>query len=702
VNTAISTIQELHSRSIINKFTLIAQSKARVIRNGKQQKISIHEVVLDDLIKYNSGDQIISDCIIKEGEVTVNESLLTGESDAVVKKAGDMLLSGSFIVSGYAIAKVEHIGNDNYTARISNKAKYIKELNSEIMLSLNKIVKILSIVIIPVGLLMFFNQYDLPVADNVVKTVASIIGMIPEGLILLTSTVLAVSVIRLSKSSVLVQDIYCIETLARVDTLCLDKTGTITEGCLEVKEIIMEDTSANVENILANIAKSSTDINATITAIRDKYNAVKEEFNLLKFIPFSSSTKCSGAEYKDKGSYVIGAPEFVLKEKYKEYEEKLVKYMDDYRIVVLAHSKYNFEGNNPPKEPTVIAFLLITDKIRKEAPDTLKFFKKQQVDIKIISGDNPKTVSSVAKQAGVDNADKYIDATTLKNDDDIQEAVSEYSVFGRVTPDQKKSIVKALKGQGRTVAMTGDGVNDVLALKESDCSIAMANGSDACKSTSMLVLMDSNFSSMPKIVDEGRRTINNIQRSASLFLTKTIYSSLLAVIFIIIQEAYPFMPIQLSLISSVTIGAPSFLLALEPNKDRIKGKFLKNVISMALPSALTAVANIVIITILKWNNYITPEAYSTVCVVSMGMVGIILLFLLAKRRKSEKGKFIFSPYRLSIAVLALIVFIAGIYIFEGILSLVTVDLWYIIPCVALVSFVNFVIFWLLLKKVIKV
>lgn len=594
---------------------------------GKHQEISINSIVLDDIIEFNSGNQVATDSIIQSGEVEVDESFITGESDTIFKRSGDMLLSGSFIVSGKCVAKVEHIGEENYTAQISSGAKYIKKVKSEIMSSLNKIIKFLSFTIVPIGLLLFFNQLKLTgdIGLAVVKSVAAVIGMIPEGLVLLTSTVLAVSVIRLSKHKVLVQELYCIETLARVDTLCLDKTGTLTEGSMEVKDIIPVNIDKdNMNNILANIAKFSTDTNSTISAIREYFDKIYNEFIPLNLVPFSSKTKWSGINFKDNGSYIIGAPEFVLKDKFNKYSDEIKKYSENYRVIVLAKSNNDFNDKNLPDNVELLGFVLILDKIRKEANKTLQYFAEQGVDIKIISGDNPITVSKIAKEVGLKDFDKYIDMSTLQSDEAIKQAAMKYTIFGRVTPIQKKSLVVALQDHGRTVAMTGDGVNDVLALKTADCSIAMASGSDATKNVSQLVLLDSNFASMPKVVAEGRRTINNIERSASLFLIKTIYSSVLAIIFLFMAEAYPFIPIQLSLISMVTIGIPSFLLALEPNNERIKGHFLKNVISKAIPPALTSILNIVILTLLNKFGIVAEEIYSSLCVISTGIVRNII------------------------------------------------------------------------------
>ena len=631
-NIIISTFQEIQAKRTIDKLSLIASTRVKAIRKGKLEEIHINQIVLDDILMFKIGNQIVTDCIILDGEVEVNESFITGESDPVIKKPGDMILSGSFIISGNCRAKVEHIGDDNYTSSISKDAKYIKKPNSEILKSLKKVIKVVSFIIVPMGLLLFYNQITIPdtnLEDAVVNTVAALIGMIPEGLMLLTSTVFAVSIIRLSKYNVLIQDLYCTESLARVDTLCLDKTGTITEGKMEVSDlvIISDMKKSDIENILCNIASNLGDDNSTINAIRDKYKngcswTMNEEH------PFSSKRKWSGVTFEEEGSYIIGAPEFVLGERVREIEEDLKLFSKNNRVILLGHTNKKIVGDKLPKDIKAIALILIRDKIRKEAMDTLNYFKEASVDIKIISGDNVVTVSNIAKRVGIDVKHKYIDASTLKNYNEIKDAVSKYSIFGRVTPFQKKQIVIALKELGHTVAMTGDGVNDCLALKEADCSIAMASGSDAARNVSQLVLLDSNFDSLPEVVKEGRRTINNIQRSATLFLVKTIYATIIAFIFLFINMPYPFEPIQLTLTSVVTIGIPSFILALEPNKEKIKGNFLINVISKSIPTALTIVANIMLIMIISSIFNINPDETSTLCVILTGMTGFILLYKL--------------------------------------------------------------------------
>lgn len=686
INTAISTIQEIHSKKVVDRLSVLASSKAHVIRDGKRQEISINEIVIDDVLEFKTGSQIATDSIILSGTVQVNESFLTGEPDSIEKKEGDVLLSGSYIVSGNCAAKVIHVGEENYTAKISKDAKYVKKVNSEIMTSLNKIINFLTSAIIPIGIALFIvqlNVENLSLQSAVTKTVAAIIGMIPEGLVLLTSTVLAVSVVRLSKSKVLVQELYCIETLARVDTLCLDKTGTLTEGIMEVKDYIpINDSDTNMKNILSNIAKFSEDENSTINAIKDYFKDITNEFVPVKKYAFSSKNKWSAITFENQGSYIIGAPEFILKNNFKKYENTINKYTKDYRVLVLAHTQSKIEKENLPLDTNIIGLLLITDKIRKEAKDTLEYFYKQDVNIKIISGDNPITVSKIAKQVGVKNYDKYIDMSKITDKDNMLDIATNYTVFGRVTPTQKKELVLALKSKGKTVAMTGDGVNDVLALKAADCSIAMQNGSDATKNVAQLVFLDSNFASMPKVVAEGRRTINNIQRSASLFLVKTIYSTILALMFLFMGEAYPFVPIQLTLISTVTIGIPSFILALEPNNARIRGNFLRNVISKSLPTGITVALNILIISILNKCNIISNEHYSSLCVIATSICGLILLFTLAKSRKNEDTIFPFSMFRMLIALSMSALLIFGVTYLGNFFNIA-----YIVPILDKIAFI---------------
>ena len=583
-NTIISIFQELRSKKVLDKLQVVNESKVCTIRDGKEEKLSINSIVLDDVIKLELGNQIVVDSIILDGEVEVNESFITGEADTVYKKKGDMLLSGSFIVSGNCYARVEHVGMDNYTAKISANTKKIKNNSSEIMRSLNKIITTVSFLIIPLGILLYFKQLSLPgntTNEAILNTVAALIGMIPEGLVLLTSTVLAVGVIRLAQRKVLVQDLYCIEALARVDTICLDKTGTITEGIMEVVDVVDLDKEFDSNEILANINYQLNENNPTGIALNNKFGK-KNNFKLKKKIPFSSAKKYSGCEFEN-GKFLVGAPEFILGDKIKKYKKELDKYIKDFRVIALV------------KDDKIISLLLLQDIVRKEAKATLDFFKSQGVKVKIISGDNPNTVYNIALKAGLDKNSKMIDARELTTDEEIFENIENYDVFGRVSPEQKRKFILALQRHGHSVAMTGDGVNDVLALKEADCSVAMASGTDAAKNVSQLVLLDSNFASMPYIVDEGRRSVNNIQRSASLFLVKTIYASVLSFIFIFLNSPYPFIPIQLTLTSVLTVGIPSVILGLEPNHNIIKGKFLHNVLVKAVPFSISIIVGVLLV-----------------------------------------------------------------------------------------------------------
>ena len=632
INTLISIIQEIRSKKTLDKLRVVAMSKVRAVRNSERLDIDINEIVLDDILEVSLGNQIVVDAIIRSGEVEVDESFITGEADTVFKKEGDMLLSGSFVVSGRAVCQVEHIGLDNFTSKISSGTKYTKSVSSEIMRSLNKIVSTISFLIVPVGILLFSRQMYIEgntIEQAIVSTVAALIGMIPEGLVLLTSSVLAVSVIRLSSKKVLVQDLYCIETLARVDTICLDKTGTITEGKMEVvKEVSMDE--GDISDILGNFNRVLDEKSPTSLALKDKYGK-KDSLEVIDTIPFSSAKKYSGFALKDK-VYVVGASEFILGDEYDSYKKEIEEYAKDYRVLMIAKA-----DNKELKNVKPVGVLLLQDKIRKEAKDTLNYFREQGVRLKIISGDNQDTVYGIALRAGFSPEAKKIDARKLKTDQDILEAVEEYDIFGRVTPEQKKKFVLALQRLGHTVAMTGDGVNDVLALKEADCSIAMATGTDAAKNVSQLVLLDSNFASMPYVVGEGRRTINNIERSASLFLVKTIYASLLAIIFIFINMPYPFIPIQLSLASTVTVGIPSFILALEPNYDLVKKHFLRRVLKKAFPPAITIVCNIFVIFIISKIFGFSYEETSTLSAIVTGYTAFVLLFKVCQPFNKLRG-----------------------------------------------------------------
>ncbi len=629
-NVIVGIVQEIKAKNTVDRLNLISSSNTLVLREGEIKKIKLEKIVLDDIVLLKRGSQVVADCIVKEGKCEVNESLLTGEPDLIPKSEGDMLLSGSYVVSGSCKAKVEHIGQGNYASQILKGSKYIKKTKSEIMTTLNKIIKIISFAIIPMGALLFYRQFNASGCDinsAIVTTSAALTGMIPEGLVLLTSSVLAVGVLRLSRKKVLVQDIYSLETLARVDTLCLDKTGTITQGSFEVHEIIPAEgfSSSDLSNAITILTTSLEDTGETFLAVKNKFPPKSDSKIADVKIPFSSEKKWSGVHAVGYGSIVMGAAEFVFKNNNK-VKEKISLYSNKYRVLVLAYSKNNFEGKDLPLDLNFMGFILIKDKIRNNAEKTLNFFKKQGVNIKVISGDDPVTVSSIAKVVKLENAEKYIDATTLDTKEKITDAAEKYTVFGRVTPDQKQELIKALKNKGHTVAMVGDGVNDVLAMKESDCSVAMASGSEIARNVSHLVLLNSDFASMPRAVAEGRKAINNIQRSSSLFLVKTIYSFLLSILFFVIAAPYPFIPIQMTLISAVTIGIPSFALALEPNREKIKGNLFKNIISKSLPAALSIVASVMISVVIYFIFGISYERYSTINVVITGIIGIILIY----------------------------------------------------------------------------
>lgn len=631
-NTLISTIQEIRAKKTVDKLSVISSSKAKVVRDGKEKEIHINSIVLDDLIIYELGNQVVADSKILDGSCEVNESFITGEAKTIYKKEGDTLLSGSFIVSGNVKAKVIHVGLDNYTSIISRDAKKMKkEINSEIMRSLNKIVKYVSIALVPIGILLLLRQFAIEgntTQNAVVTVVAAVVGMIPEGLILLVSTVLAISVIRLSKYKVLVQDLYCIETLARVDTLCLDKTGTITEGKMEINDVIpLNNNDINkIDEILEAISTNLNDKNPTFIALNEKYGN-DSKVKSINNIPFSSERKFSGIVL-EKESYIIGAPEFVLGKEIDNYKNKIDELSNENRVLALIKTSH-IKNNEIPNKKDVLALILIRDKVRNEAANTLAYFMDNDVELKVISGDSVNTVATVAKNVGIDVKGVF-DARLINEETDLNLIVEENNIFGRVKPDQKKMIISALKRNGHVVAMTGDGVNDVLALKESDCGIAMNEGSDAARNVAELVLLDSNFDSMPKVVKEGRRTINNVERSATLFLSKTIYASLLALLFLFINYTYPFIPIQLTLINSLTIGIPAFILALEPNKLRVKGKFFINVISKAIPSGITTVVNILLLVFFASLINLPNEQTSTIAVIITAYTAILLIYRISK------------------------------------------------------------------------
>ncbi len=620
INTVIGIIQEIRAKRALDRLAILTASKAIVLREQKYQQIPTEEIVLDDVIALKAGDQIPADAVLLSGQLEVNESLLTGESDTVQKTLEDGLYSGSFVTAGQALCRVVHVGKENYASRITSEAKVYKKHDSELRNSLDAILKLISIIILPLGVAVFVKQFyfsGTSLRQAVVYTVAAVLGMIPEGLVLLTSVALTLGSMKLAKERTLVQELFCIETLARVDTLCLDKTGTITEGtmCVE-KTVSLAD--VRIDKIMGNLMAVLHDDNSTFEALQ-KYFAPRTDYHLDHGIPFSSERKYSGAAFAEEGTYLLGAAQFLFPEGNEELRTECEKYASEgYRILVLAHSPQVNQETELPKALSPCGLLLLTDVIRREARDTLAYFDGQGVDLKVISGDDPVTVSAIAQKAGLKNAEAYVDATTLHTPEEIALAVRNNSVFGRVTPAQKKQMVQALRQQGRTVAMTGDGVNDVLALKEADCSIAMASGSDAAKNIANLVLLDSNFAAMPQIVNQGRRVINNIRMAASMFLVKTIFSVLLAVLLVFFGKAYPFQPIQMSVISACAVGIPTFLLAQEANYGKIQDGFLRHVLMQAVPTALSITACVFVVMQVCTYVYHSNAMLGTACVLVTG------------------------------------------------------------------------------------
>ncbi len=622
-NTAIGIIQEIRSKRTLDRLAVISAPKAHVVRGGEQKILPVAEIVTGDIMQLSSGGQICADGVLVQGELDVDESLLTGESEAVAKRPGDELYSGSFVVSGSGRAEVTRVGGDAYANRIAVSARKPRKRRSEMMDSINRIISVISVCILPFALVLFTKSLFVARQElqySVTSTAAAVIGMIPEGLVLLTSIALAVSSIRLAKRNTLCQDLYCAESLARVDVLCLDKTGTITTGRMKVAGLRMLDTDYPAEDALSALAVALGAENQTMAAVAAKYPP-RGSTVCIKTEPFSSARKWSGAQLEGFGTLILGAPSFVLNaEEYSRISEICSEHSAvGQRVLLLAQSDRPLPGKSLPERLSAKALVVLTDEIRESAPATLKYFREQGVELKVISGDDPVTVSSVAAKAGLPGSESYVDASKLR-DDEIREAALKYTVFGRVTPQRKLELVQSLKKAGHKVAMTGDGVNDVLALREADCSIAMQSGSDAARCVSQLVLLDSDFSSMPLAVEEGRRCINNIQRSAALFLVKTVFSFLMAVLFLFVGSAYPFQPIQLTLISALFIGAPSFLLALEPNHRRVEGSFIANVLRRALPGGLTVVFGVGALLVMQSVFSIPQERISVMAVFNTAAV----------------------------------------------------------------------------------
>lgn len=650
-NTVIGIVQEIRAKKTLEKMSLLNAPRADVIRNGSVKQISTEELVKDDVILLTAGKQICADAVVISGNIQVNESLLTGEADEVEKTEGSTLMSGSFVVSGECCARLEKVGNESYISKLSLEAKSMGDKEqSEMIRSINLIVKWVGIVIIPIGLILFWQSHFVngeSITKSVTSTVAAIIGMIPEGLYLLTTVALALSTMKLARKKVLLHDMKSIETLARVDVLCVDKTGTITEPDMKLKEIFLCKNSGadgtqtaltldELKSLILDYANASVDKNATMLALKAyaaealTNNTSALHRTAVSQQAFSSSLKYGSVTFSD-GTYLLGAPEFIMHEDFARIEEEIIPYADKGDRVLL-FARYDGENveNGIDGSVTPLGFVALANPIRENAVKTFEYFKSQGVAIKVISGDNPRTVSRIAIQAGIESAESFVDAATLDTEDKIADAVNKYTVFGRVTPKQKKQLVKALQAKGHTVAMTGDGVNDILAMKDADCSVAMASGSEAAAQAAQVVLLDSDFAHMPDVVYEGRRVVNNIQRSASLFLVKNIFSLLLSLFSVILMVTYPLEPAQVSLISMFTIGVPGFLLALEQNKDRIKGHFITNVMLKALPGGLTDVIAVGALVVCGEVFCISDASIGTIATLVLSVVGFMILFKISE------------------------------------------------------------------------
>lgn len=645
LNTLIGIIQETRAKKVLDNLTMLNAPHAMVIRDGKKSQINAEDLVVDDIVIFEAGNQVCADAEVCAGEVQVNESLLTGESDEITKRKGDQLMSGSFIVSGQCHARLDKVGADSYISRLTLEAKAMQNTEqSEMIRSLDKLVKWVGVAIIPIGIILFIQAFVFQgegFQSSVTSMIAAVIGMIPEGLYLLASVALAVSSIRLAQKKVLLHDMKCIETLARVNVLCVDKTGTITENTMEVQDVIPtkeyeEGKLRPLSELLGDFTAAQSSDNITMEAMK-RYFKIASGKKAVAKTGFSSASKYSSVTFEE-ASYVLGAPEFVLKEQYENYEEAISAHASKgARVLVFGTAKEEPDGKPLKEAVTPLAYVLLANPIRQEAKETFTYFAEQGVEVKVISGDNPLTVSEVAKEAGIAGEERYVDASTLHTEEEMRAAVLNNAVFGRVTPNQKRKFVQILKEEGKTVAMTGDGVNDVLALKDADCSIAMASGSDAAAQASQLVLLESDFSCMPEVVLEGRRVVNNIQRSASLFLVKNIFSFLLSLVSFVFMFTYPLEPSQISLISMFTIGVPAFFLALEPNKNIIKGHFLTNVFLKALPAALTDVLAVGALVIFGRTFGVSSADISTAATMLLSIVGFMILYTISAPMNVLRG-----------------------------------------------------------------
>lgn len=660
-NLAIGIAQELKAKRTIDRLSLLSAPKVTVVRNGAETDIALKDIVMDDIVRLSSGRQICADATVVSGSIDVNESLITGEPDAVPKRPGDELLSGSFAVSGNADCRVIRLGKDNYAAKISSGAKYIKAYPSEIRGALIKFIRIMGFLIIPVGLALFAVKHIAqgnPLTGTIHTVAGNLIGMIPSGLVMLTSAVFCVSVVRLARRKALAQDLYCVETLARADMLCLDKTGTLTEGSLDVERVVSYRDDVDARKIMKCIVDSTGDNNVTAEAIKAHCADAEWDFDVARALPFSSKRKFSAVQI-GRRAYVLGAPERVLRSGAGARQAAIDEFVEQGRRVLALTETSAFKSTSLPEKFRLIALVVMSDRIRPEAPDTLRFFAEQGVEIKIISGDNPVTVSKIAERTGVKGYDRYVDATLFETEAEMSKALDSYVIFGRSTPEQKLAFVKLLRKKGHTVAMTGDGVNDVLALRESDCSIAMASGSDAAKNVSQLVLLDDNFSNLPRAVAEGRRTINNLERSASLFLVKTLYNLFFALVFLFLTDSLPFEPKHMTFIGALTIGIPSTVLALEPNKELVKGKFFRKIVRNALPASLTVVICVVAATLsarLYPAGTLSKKDVSTICTIIAAAIGFMFI---------AKLSYPFNALRATMLILLIGAFVGAFFLRAG-------------------------------------
>ena len=628
INVLIGIIQEIHGRNLVKKLSILTASKTTVIRNGKEEEIEIEKVVLGDTIVLKQGDQIPSDSYVIDGEIEVNESLLTGESDLVEKKVEDKLLSGSYVVSGKCYAIVEKVGEDNFANQIVSATKKHKDNNSELINSMKRVTKFTSFVIIPVGIILFIQAYfirETVLDESVIATAAALLGMLPKGLVLLITIALESGVIKLAKKEVLVQELYSIESLAHIDTICLDKTGTITEGKMNVSEVKIYEENIMPKpfnDMMVAFVNGMDDTNATFKAMKNHF---KGDINYEKIdsVPFASERKWSAISFKEEGSVVVGAPERLFEKSDKQMPERIIELQKGgKRILAVGYTKEVIKDDELPKLE-VVASVILEDPLRKNAKEMLGYFKEQGVDVKIISGDNPLTVSTIAKRAGLEDYESYIDLSTISTDAEIVNLVDRYSIFARVLPHQKSIIVKALQAKNHKVAMTGDGVNDVIALRESDCSITLPDASDAAKQVSQIVLLNSDFSVLKDVLMEGRRVVNNITNVARIFFIKTIYSVLLSLFCILTNTAFPFIPIQITLIDLIIEGYTSFFITFEKNKKPITGAFLPTALTNAAPFAIVIMFNIIVLTIIGNVIGIESGVLTTMMYILIGFVSIL-------------------------------------------------------------------------------